>query len=893
MAGRPTRRFTFNLNDLSETIDNVRNICENDNTKMLVIDLCNMMQNEFIEKKSVETQSDNDQQDSFTQTLRNETKDFECQASPNSDTITNSPNSDNILDMISKLDPDDWEYIVQNTFVNIEYKAANLWNMLEQMEIDDQIQFYSLLGHSLNNYLYNTSKEKSAAKDVTIPDLIKVTKAEEFEGLDERLKILFKTMTEKTREKHGKQGKDNTAQLYNCLESLLKARNHNFVSLPGLKEHLVCYISSNKSRNNSDILSHIGAHGNINMLDRILGNSHIKCKFEDPKHYSLYVSFDNIQQLQKSHRLTGQEQQKIYGIIVTSILGILPDGDKIDKIQYQARNSLSNWFTDLKLDETNQIVYNKLDFDCLKDIASISEANEKIIDDFFIQDLKNELDIVKKETQINGDIIDSKIREETCKKIRMCTEGHKNTNVRSNRKKCAVSKCKAYLTEENINEESFFTFDDSDTEDIGVESSYTENNEEEESNSNNKQNEREIFYMKVENINSETPKHLGMGAIPVNPNSETRIRFVLDHILKETKMHNTYSVQFTVENDEIKKKLIESDNHRSWIFLTVDGLPAKHIIKIIENTYSCTTCGKRLYHPSEIMEHKENHKHDNFCQTYGSFILNIGQFHYCMTMHRSYTKLLWNVDFSDLASSMKLDSAAAQLMIKNGVDFRKSFDFLRSVRKAKLRELLYPFVIFCYKNKVFISVENFLRWVKDEVKSQTYLSILQIERYFGTSLLLYISSYKANNYKMMKIAKQCFSSLFHINNNPNYKLLDVWSDYLDRKMEKENPTLHSYIEKRKFSNKTGEPYRSSPLDEIHEMYNRYQCHIVRRNTLIIFLINNVSNMYFGVIQPLTSCIPPYFMALMGMECVSRKILLKSNFQKVLDLSMFILSLKTV
>ena len=181
---------------------------------------------------------------------------------------------------------------------------------------------------------------------------------------------------------------------------------------------------------------------------------------------------------------------------------------------------------------------------------------------------------------------------------------------------------------------------------------------------------------------------------------------------------------------------------------------------------------------------------------------------------------MWHIDFSKLAEAMKLDSPKAQLMIKQGVDFRKSFDFLRSCRKAKLRDFLYPFVIFCHKKKIVATVENFFRWKTEKVRSDTYKTIFELERFYGTSLILFLSSYKANNHKMMRIAKQCFSSLFHVNNNHFYSLLDIWYDYMDKKMHKENPVLHRFLEERKFSNKTGEPYRSSPLDEVHEMYNR-------------------------------------------------------------------------
>ena len=54
--------------------------------------------------------------------------------------------------------------------------------------------------------------------------------------------------------------------------------------------------------------------------------------------------------------------------------------------------------------------------------------------------------------------------------------------------------------------------------------------------------------------------------------------------------------------------------------------------------------------------------------------------------------------------------------------------------------------------------------------------IYEIEKNFGTSLLLYISGMRANNNPVMKAAKKCFSPLFHVNQNPIYSQLDIHSD---------------------------------------------------------------------------------------------------------------------
>ena len=57
LVGRPAKKFIFNLNDISETIENVKNICHNKDTKELVIELCHEMQKQFIERMETATQT--------------------------------------------------------------------------------------------------------------------------------------------------------------------------------------------------------------------------------------------------------------------------------------------------------------------------------------------------------------------------------------------------------------------------------------------------------------------------------------------------------------------------------------------------------------------------------------------------------------------------------------------------------------------------------------------------------------------------------------------------------------------------------------------------------------------------------------------------------------------
>lgn len=334
---------------------------------------------------------------------------------------------------------------------------------------------------------------------------------------------------------------------------------------------------------------------------------------------------------------------------------------------------------------------------------------------------------------------------------------------------------------------------------------------------------RSVQYMKVPNIVNDCDKveELSMGAIPINPNNMKRKRKVLDDILKKTGMYRKYSVKLSIDEDkQIEKTVIENDDERTWILVSCDGLPMKHLISIVKNNHTCEVCDKRLRYISEINEHFNETGHNSFYQTYGAVLLNYGEFHYAQTIMRCYTKLNWDIDFKDLCTAINLASPKAQFMIEKGTDFRKSIDFIRSVRKAKIREILTPYVRFCKERNIEATVDMFYVWLKDEVKNKTYLSVYNIEKNFGTSLLLYISAMRSNNYPLLRIAKRMFSSLLHINNHPNYAQIDVWTDYLDEKMEKDNPELYQYLKTRRFTNKTGQPYRFEPHDERHEEFNK-------------------------------------------------------------------------
>ena len=392
--------------------------------------LCVQLYSKLIQTSSSSTQTDQMFRETSCQTDKL-SKDKSCQTSPRFD-------ADTILNDISKygLSNEDLEFLYHNIFHNLENKilalfvqikslendednlffealgkeftstifscleidAGLLFERIKSLSMDEQIDLYSKLGKAFNSYLWRESNSPNY-KDISILDLKNVKKDHMLSKLDKRIAAFFTSMTEKYHQRGGRNTKDNKAELSNLLDSLFKSRNSRYVSLAGLKEHLVAYISSNKNHHVSDLLSHIGGRGNRHLLETILDNSEIACKFEDPKKISVFVSFDNIQKLMKGHRLSEAEQQKVYGIIVTSILAVLPDGYQVDQIQYKAENNMTSWFSEFGYNKDEGIFHNQLDTELLKKMSKIDPEDMEIINKYWHQDLENELQFVLKALQ--------------------------------------------------------------------------------------------------------------------------------------------------------------------------------------------------------------------------------------------------------------------------------------------------------------------------------------------------------------------------------------------------------------------------------------------------------------------------------------------------------------
>ena len=165
-------------------------------------------------------------------------------------------------------------------------------------------------------------------------------------------------------------------------------------------------------------------------------------------------------------------------------------------------------------------------------------------------------------------------------------------------------------------------------------------------------------------------------------------------------------------------------------------------------------------------------------------------------------KLEWNIDYQELCKSIYFDTPKVLFMQEKVTDFRKCLDIYRTVRTAKLRELVTPFVKYANENNLEINVKSFLLWKSFCVKSKTYKTIFEIEKYYGTSFLMFHTALRANNFKLAQIAKKIFSPLFHVNRHPNYAIIDIHTDYIEESLKEKASELWSYLQDKMCSNFT-------------------------------------------------------------------------------------------
>ena len=148
----------------------------------------------------------------------------------------------------------------QNMFfhflLNEKSQLEHLLELVQYQKTEVQTTFFEILGEILNPSLYEASEDNKRIGEKSIEDLMTVNRTDSFEACDERLKVFLEAATAKKKREGNVQR--TKVQLSSVYDSLLKARNSKYVSLNGLKEHLICYISSGRSSIVSDLMSQLG-----------------------------------------------------------------------------------------------------------------------------------------------------------------------------------------------------------------------------------------------------------------------------------------------------------------------------------------------------------------------------------------------------------------------------------------------------------------------------------------------------------------------------------------------------------------------------------------------------------------------------------------------------------
>ena len=794
MAGRPSTKFEVNLNHIDESLEKIKSFSSHSSTK-----------------ESLKL---------FSTKLFNLCNTFESK-----ETQTVDVSEDNVLDDVLSLTDDGMCFILRNIWENLqsEDKRSFLLDFYLSQSEQDQCMFLASVGNFLNeSVLTSSTKIQEQTRQLTFRDLCNISKQRLIDSCDVRIKSFLTSLTEKKNANNQKYHHDNSNEIANLVDNIYKARNSKFVSPTGARESLIVYLSSSKSVDSTHVISKQGGKCTRTVLDNIIRNSVEKNKFSPPKNVTTFYSFDNIQQMFGSQRITGKDQ--VLAMVVTSILCTLPDGYKQDNIQYKAHLSPSSWFSNYQYNDKTSI--DKLDKDCLLECALQSDDDEKVVDSYFNKDLEQAIESVSNsldKTTLKDDI-DLVIKENVRKIRKLCMNNHIVETKSSKRKYCDRPQCKALLKDNtcanelpNVDDQTTFNHNDD--------------------NILSEAEKRSKHYMNVTNIDSGfKPVEVTVGAYECNPNTSDRIAKVLKKITEKAHIEKP-SVLVTLKDNEIQQEIIGDDSSRSFVVVSADGLPFKQMIRIVREYHTCKTCGIELKFITELKTHKSEKGHNTFFQTFGNILIQSGHFHYMMCMVRSFVKLSWDLDIEELSASIGLDTIKAKFMVSKVTNIRKVTDVLRSIRIAKLRELVLPYVKFALQHKFQPNIEDFFKWKEVYVKSKTYNTVYELERVFGTSLLLYISAMRSNNNKILTSAKRVFSPLLHVNNNPNYSIIDIYTDYQDAKLKCYAPSLSKYMETRRFTNKTGNPYCYSPHDERHEEYNKRGMNFQKVRTLNSFKEN--------------------------------------------------------
>ena len=544
----------------------------------------------------------------------------------------------------------------------------------------------------------------------------------------------------------------------NIVENFLKARNLRFVSLFGLSILTLVYIFSGRSKQTCKLVAATGAKGNYNLVTQfVLPNSAETSYKSCIDGVTVYYSFDNIQKISKIWRVYGSHQDKSLAKVATSIIHCYPDGLLTSNIQYLLRHSPMLWLYKIELNQNKDVLQDTMDKKIIEKILKLDEDDLDIVLGRWDLTISMAIDDVMKEKDgvDNVEKLLSERKQAEENKVKYCDNGHRNEKPRANQKYCKICKTELINKEDEDEEEEENEVKASEQfkrikimkPEVGlIEACLVDES--------SAAKKAELFPRVRNKFNENHAIYESQGAVFVNPNNFIRVKMVLEEILRLTKTDVKHNTLVKIEDDgTVTVKVLEVHNMRTWVVVTLDGLPHKIAIDVIKHCYKCELCGKEITVNSDVVKHMQDTGHRIFWKKFGNIILKIGGLHAEMNMLRSFVSLTWEIYYSFLCKSIGFKSPKAQLLQLKVQDMHKSWDTFNTVREAIVKELVKLFVDYASKNQLDVTADNFEAWSNNEVKNPVVKLMIEIQKYFGTSLWLYRAGQRANYYSGTTLAR--------------------------------------------------------------------------------------------------------------------------------------------
>ena len=481
------------------------------------------------------------------------------------------------------------------------------------------------------------------------------------------------------------------------------------------------------------------------------------------------------------------------------------------------------WLHSFEVNKTTNFLVEKLDSDVLRSLMNLDQDEDLILGRFDF-DIDSAIKKVGEETSGDGrDIIDLVLeveKKDLAREDKFCEDGHRNVKPRGNQIKCKVCKKSIQKKVDDDDDEEYKTLKET-LKQITVRNNGKNGKMQDILISDTKVSKAKIYPRVRNQLNENPPIYRSQGTILANPNTFSRVKLVLRGIKELTGTSKDHNSSITFNDDKtIQVKTWGVKNLRTWIAITVDGLPHKLLIDVIKHSYICEECRKDFDVMSDVTEHFQKHNHKTYFKEFGNCILKIGGLHAEMNMLRSFVSLTWKVFYSFLCKALGFLSPKAQLVQAKVTDMHKGWDTFITQRLAILREIAKLFIEYSDTKGIEANAENFEVWEKVEVKNENLKIMIQIQKYFGTAIWMYRAGTRSNHYKITRAGIRVFSGLLHINGNHNYSIIELYDDYLMTSMEKRNPDLFQHFLTRMVTNLNEEPYCSESHDARHEEANK-------------------------------------------------------------------------